>query len=72
VTKDYADTRLESARVEVASALTRLEGLFTSDARLTFIMRSPISAERYMIITSDDLREVEKTIARDLAKGPGK
>lgn len=59
------DRHIERARAAVSMALVRLEPLFSSDARLTFIMRSVNNADAYMIITADDLREVEATIRRE-------
>lgn len=55
---------LAECQEECDAVLTQLETLFQPHCKLTLIMRNPKSNDGDMILSRDDLREVEKAIKR--------
>ena len=57
-------TPLYYVRLKYEEALTRLEYLFKEDIRLTLIARIPDDPEAELVLTKDDLEEVQAMVER--------
>lgn len=53
-----------SAGEQIADALADLAGLFVGDVRLTLVARHPDNPDADLIVTADDLLEVEAAVRR--------
>ena len=57
-------SKLERTYESVVALLLEAEPLFIPEAKLTFVMRVPGNTEAEMVVSGDDLTEVEATVRR--------
>ena len=62
---------IEQVHQEIEAALNKLRPLFIEEAELTFVMRVPGHPQAFMVISNDDLDEVEATIKRSRTRSMG-